>query len=217
VKDNASATRARWDHTLWDGKAWKGTPANMQLNYYVADALPGFSMQATQEAFAMALQSLSAVCAINFVRLDNPTGANLLYKIGKIDQAGSTLAWCELPYGKDTPATTLNSLVDKDEPWVNSASPPNSKLDIVRVIAHETGHGVGLEHGPEGALLAPYYDRQIRYPQAWDIQEMQIRYGPRVVEEPGTPEPVPPGDADALVTIVIPDSRTYQGAVPPLI
>lgn len=214
VKDNASATRARWDHTLWDGRAWKGTPANMLLKYHVADTIPGWSMQQTWDAFATALASLSAVCAVEFVRIDTPSGANLLYKVGIIDHPSATLAWCELPYGKDTPATQLNSLIDSEEPWANSADPPNGRLDIVRVLAHETGHGVGLEHGPEGALLAPYYDAKIRTPQAWDIQELQIRYGPHVVT---TTPPVPPSNPNAKlkIDILLPSGVKYHGELEP--
>lgn len=216
VLDRASAVRARWDHTGWDGKAWKGQPFNMKLNYHVAAPIPGWSMLQTHEAFAQALESLSKVCAVVFLRVDTPANANLLYKVGPIDKASNTLAWCELPYGKDTPGTTLNSLIDNAEPWINSADPPNGRLDLVRVLAHETGHGLGLEHGPEGALLAPYYDRAIREPQAWDIQELQIRYGPHVVETPTTPPPQPPSNAKAKVDILLPSGIRYAGELDPV-
>jgi hypothetical protein len=217
VKDNASATRARWDHTQWDGKQWKGTPTNMLLKYHVADLIPGWSVQQTNDAFATALGSLSAVCAVEFVRLDSPQGANLLYKVGNIDGPSSTLAWCELPYGPDTPAKTLNSLIDNSEPWVNSADPSNGRLDIVRVLAHESGHGLGLEHGPDGALLAPYYNAQVRTPQAWDTQELQIRYGPHVAVTPTTPPSVPPSNpnAKAIIDIRLPNGVHYNGELEP--
>lgn len=214
VKDNVSATRARWDHTNWDGAKWKnGVPSNMLLKYHVAAAIPTWSMQQTYDAFASALGSLSAVCAVEFVRLDTPSGANLLYKVGPIDGPSSTLAWCELPVGKDTPATQLNSLIDNGEPWINSADPPNGRLDIVRVLAHESGHGLGLEHGPEGCLLAPYYDAHVRVPQAWDITELQLRYGPHVVATPTTPPASPPANPNTkcVVDIRLPDGAHFQG------
>lgn len=210
----AKGVRARWDHTNWTGTGWKnGTPSNMELTYCVAAALPGMSVQQTHAAFAEALGYWTAVCAVVFTRTDNPL-ANLYCQVGAIDGPSSTLAWCELPAGKDTPQTVLRAMFDSGEPWVNSADPPNARIDAVRVIAHELGHGLGLDHGPDGNLLAPYYDRTIRKPQAWDIDEVRLRYGPPVpVNSPSQPPGNP--DAKAVVTVLLPNGVKYAGELEP--
>lgn len=214
-KLRAKGSRARWDHTLWDGKQWRGTPTNMLLTYHVAGMLTNLSQTQTESAFAEALGYWTSVCAVVFVPTADPSKANLLCKVGRIDGASSTLAWCELPEGRDTPQTQLNALFDSGEPWVSSADPPANRIDAVRVICHEIGHGLGLDHGPEGNLLAPYYDPHIRAPQAWDISEAQLRYGPPVPVTPTTPPPVPPANPNtkATVTVRFPNGQTYQGEI----
>lgn len=207
-KLRAKGSRARWDHTNWDGKQWRdGKPSNMQLTYCVVGTLPNLSQTQTDAAFAEAFNYWTSVCAVVFVRTQDPARANLLCKVGKIDGASSTLAWCELPEGKDTPNTQLNSLFDSGEPWVVSADPPANRIDAVRVICHEMGHGLGLDHGPEGNLLAPYYDPHVRTPQAWDIAEVQLRYGPPVPV--GSPS-APPANPNVTWTI---EMRSSDGQV----
>jgi hypothetical protein len=197
-----AASRCRWDHTQWNGSGWKeNKPATLILRYHVSSPLPGFSQEQTDAAFALALSYWAEVCAVKFER--NANAPNLLFNIGKIDRASGTLAWQELPCGNDSPNSTFQGLYDSAEPWVISETPAPSKIDAVRVICHETGHGLGLDHGPEGALLAPYYDRTIRKPQKWDIAEAQFRYGPPV-EGPS----VPAGKNQCVVTI---DGKKYTG------
>lgn len=188
--------KCRWDHTRWNGTSWnERAPAAMLLRWHVTSALPGFSVEQTFAAFAEALSYWEAVCAVKFVR--DESQPNLWFNIRRIDRASGTLAWQTLPCGQDSPSTRLEGRYDSDEPWVISESPGPSKIDAVRVICHEAGHGIGLDHGPEGALLAPYYDRNIRRPQEWDIKEAQHRYGPPIVGE----GPVVPAEGHAVVMI----------------
>jgi hypothetical protein len=203
--------RCRWDHTTWNGTAFVGPPMNMLLTYHIAGRLNGFSDTDMQNSFASALSSLSAVCAIDFVPTATPNNANILYNVGDIDSPGDTLAWCELPCGPDSPESTMKCLVDNSEPWVDSVQPSNGQMDIVRVVAHETGHGVGLEHGPQGALLAPYYDPSIRVPQQWDITELQKRYGPHQVESPTDPSQPPPGPSVEQQMIINIGTQVWKG------
>jgi hypothetical protein len=169
----------------------------MLLTYAIEAALPGLSWTETIDAFDEALDSIAAVCAIEFERIPDARKANLFFEVRPIDQAGSTLAYQTLPCGPDTPQRQITGRYDTGEPWIVSVSPPPNRIDAVRVIAHETSHGVGLEHGPEGALLAPFYDRSIRTPQEWDIAELQIRYGPPLA----TPPIPPPTVADIIIDL----------------
>lgn len=199
--------KCRWDHSAL------GKGVNMELRYHVVGSLPSLSKAQTDDAFAEALSYWTAVCAIVFTPVDEPTKANLLCKVGKIDGPSSTLAWCELPCGKDSTSTQLNSLFDSGEPWVISADPPSARIDAVRVICHEMGHGIGLDHGPDGNLLAPYYDKTIRKPQSWDIAEAQLRYGKPVpiVGHPSTPVPPLNPNLQATCTVRFTDGSTYYG------
>lgn len=214
VKDRLSATKCRWDHTQWDGSKWKtGKPVAMLLLYHVADVFPGMSPSETKATMADVMASFPRVCAVDPVWTDDASKANLLTKVGKIDGPSSTLAWAELPCGPDTPQTQLNSLVDKDEPFVRSADPPNGRLDIDRILRHEMAHHFGLDHLPEGNLLAPYYDQKIRDFQDGDIQELTRRYGPPVPV--GAPS-VPPGNPNANAIITIGGVK-YTGELKPTI
>lgn len=208
----AKGTRARWDHTRWNGKAWVGEPANMQLTYHVVSELTGLTRQQTDAAFAEALKYWTDVCAVVFTPIQDAKTANVLIKVDRIDGESSTLAWAELPAGPDTPKTQLDSMYDSGEPWVDSADPPNGRIDAVRVICHEFGHILGLDHGPDGNLLAPYYDRSIRRPQAWDISEVQVRYGQPVPVTPTTPTVPPAGPPQQVrATVYIPGLGQYDG------
>ena len=58
-----------------------------------------------------------------------------------------------------------------------SERPSGGSIDLVRVVAHEMGHALGLPHGPSGNLMQPTVDARIRRPKSWDIAEIQRRYG----------------------------------------
>ncbi len=210
VKDRLSATKCRWDATQWDGTKFKNGPIAMALLYNVVGTYPGMSPTETKATMADVMAAFPRVCAVAPVWTDDPSKANILIKVGKIDGPSSVLAWCELPCGPDTPATQLNALVDQDEPFVRQENPPNGRLDIDRIVRHEMGHGFGLDHLAEGNLMAPYYDPKIRDFQAGDIQELQLRYGPPVPVI--APTPVPPANPSASIVIDlwIPDGTGKQ-------
>lgn len=188
----ADGARCRWDHTNWDGSKWIGTPKNLELSYHVrnpeSSKLP---LEVTLQAFADAFRRWEVHAALKFIYVTEPEKANILLDFGKIDGPSSTLAYQYLPCGPQNAGSQLTGKYDDKEDWVyypDGPSPP-SRVDLAVVACHEIGHGLGLEHGPGKALLAPTYDRNVRVPQEWDIKEIQIRYGPKLTtpNAPSTP------------------------------
>lgn len=214
-RETVAGQRCRWDHTTWDGSNFSGQPTAMGLNYFVGEPAPGLTQQQTEAVAAAAFAEIAAHGAVRFTPITTPTGANVIIKFGQIDGPSATLAYTELPCGPDTPAKLLDFLADNAEPWVDSADPPNGKIDFRRVLIHEMLHLMGLEHGPQGCIMAPYYDRSIRTMQAWDIQELQLRYGPPITAPapPVTP-PVNPL-AKAVIDVLLPTGVKYHGELDP--
>mgnify|MGYP002622544591 CR=1 FL=1 len=146
-----------------------------KLSWNFAGRLPGLNEDQVKAAIDLAASYWSAVCDLAFEWTANPRSADLPLSAGAIDHAGGTLAWQELPCGSDTPR---RGRYDTRETWENAISPSRGRIDLVRVAAHEIGHGIGIPHLAAGNLLQPTYDTRIRKPQAGDIREAQRRYGP---------------------------------------
>jgi len=170
---------------------WDGTERPLKITYQVRGDFPGLSRTQIQQAFALAWLWWSEVCGIIASPDDQP---QVTIAAGRIDGPSGTLAWSELPCGIDK---VLQQKYDTGEPWVVAENPAPGKIDLARVACHEIGHVIGLEHGPDGNLLAPYYDPKIRRPQEWDIREAQIRYG-----QPAGPSP-PPTTPEQIAKVTV--------------
>jgi hypothetical protein len=165
----------------------RGAGGTTQITWSIADPIPGMTFEAQKAAASVAFSALAEVCGIRHEYTDNARTAMIVMTAGRIDGPSGTLAWSELPCGSPK---QLGQKYDTSEQWVIAFDQvPQRGIDITRVFAHELGHALGLSHGPSGNLLAPAYSPRVSRPQAWDIEQLQARYGP-----PVRPVPPPPPD-----------------------
>jgi hypothetical protein len=135
-----------------------------------------------REAFAVAFAAWGAHLEMEIKYVESADQALAVCRFGDIDGNGKVLAWSELADGTKT---VKHQLYDSGERWEISARP--TQIDLVRVVAHEAGHLLGLVHADpdSGQLMAPMYDRSIRLPTATDVKRLYaMGYAPK---------PLPPG------------------------
>lgn len=78
--------------------------------------------------------------------------------------------------------------IDSDDTW-NLGSGPGFSLR--RIMVHEIGHAIGLEHSTSGTAMYPFYSAAWDHPQADDIAGAQHLYGARAVVPPSAVVPLP--------------------------
>jgi hypothetical protein len=126
--------------------------------------------------YQRALQNWNDVCGIRLKLVDAYDSANIYSGVG--NTSSGVLAYSYLPCGASQ-STRLQQVYNRATNW--------SQNLLLQVITHEIGHAIGLDHGPSGALMQPSANGAITKPQAWDIQQVQSRYG-----KPGPKPPMPP-------------------------
>jgi len=163
-----------------------------KISWSLSDLLPGLTEEDWRSAVEEALSMWSVVCALDFKYNPDARTANILITVARIDGPSGTLAWSEMPCYAN-PWSKLVQRYDAGEyHWVRSDSPGPQELDIVRVVAHEIGHAIGIPHLGRGNLMAANYSRAVRALQAQDVAEAVRRYGRRAPVPVPTPIPEPP-------------------------
>lgn len=168
---------------------------SVSVTWQVVATLPGFAADAFRMAVEEAWGYWSAVCGIRPVRAPGPA-ANVVIGL-QSGVPGGVLADCEIPCGASI-GSTVRMRVDTSEAWVIAENPPVHKVDLVRVLAHELGHAIGIPHIGTGNLMAPTYSSSIRRPRIGDAAEAVARYG---LPAPAAPVPTGP-DSDGYEHLV---------------
>lgn len=183
--------------------------ANQRPKFCVREGLPGISREHLVAACLDAFGRWSAVCDVIFTPTDDPNAAQFLIFAHKFDGASGVLADCMLP----SPGLARQDMrLDLDERWVVSDNPPAGRINLLAVLCHEMGHGIGLQHLPSNPppdLLEPVYRPDVYRPQATEIAIVQKWYGPPQVSPPTTPVP-PLGDSLGVDLIITQGAAKYR-------
>lgn len=167
-----------------------------ELAWCIADRIPGIPVETLTAVYAAAWGAWAAVCDLRFQQVAESSRSDIVHLTRAIDGRSGTLAEAELPPGDDR---RLRMWIDIGDRWHADSmlTPPTQGdlTDLLAVVSHEGGHNLGLSHEPSArvtALMDPFYNRAIRKPQAWDIEEVQRRYGrPSAANPPTGVIPVP--------------------------
>jgi Matrixin len=112
------------------------------------------------------------------------------------DGPGGVLAHCFYPPPVNVGAIAGDCHFDDAENWVTPAL-GGVGIDVVTVMAHEIGHGLGLTHSTDpNALMYPFYSGRRPYLSYDDIARIVTQYGNRtedVIFQVEALNTVPPG------------------------
>lgn len=181
--------------SVWDEEVWR----TGGLRIAATEFLKQFPKNIQLELIENAWQWWERACGISFRFANSGERPHISISVarageGGIDhRAGGVLAVAELPYRG---ARHVRLWSDPVEPWVPDLRHPQGAVSFERVIAHELGHNLGLDHAPSpGQLMSPYYDSRIFELQSWDTTEARKRYGERVATLP------PPAQKEYLLIV----------------
>lgn len=158
---------------------------NPQASWFVTNGLPGIPLDQLEASVQAAFNLWSQVANCQGSKAPSQSQADLIITPARLDGPMGVLADCELP-GPSVQRMRL----DNGERWTIhiGSNVPQGLIDLQRVLAHELGHFWGIGHIQNGNLMAPTYSTRIESPKSGDIQEIQGRYGPPVVNNPTHPD-----------------------------
>lgn len=138
-----------------------------------------------QRLFEQACRAWNEVCGLRLKVVADHNSSNIYSDVGAT--GNGVLAYSYLPCGSTNQSTRMKQVYSKTTNW--------SERLLLQVLIHEIGHAIGLDHGPSGSMMQPTANGTITKPQAWDIQQVQMRYGPPL------PQPEPPTPTGARIVL----------------
>ncbi len=167
VPDNVNQWTPRW------GKR--------ELTWCVEHVIPALGRKRQEELTAASFEDWAQTCDLRFAKESAPLDADIRLTTGRgsrqsLDGAGGTLAYAWLPGSADWRGPS-SQVYDLDERWVAELDQQGG-IVYRPVNCHESGHTLGLSHGPRGSLMQATYDPRLFSPQRDEIDKMVALYGP---------------------------------------
>lgn len=168
------------------------------LSYGFKSYLPGLG-EKTQRKISRAVSDvIEAACGVRWTEAP-ASSATVVIGSGRgpranFDGPGGVLAWAELPCGAQR---QVEEVFDLDEKWVEQLG-NQAVLQILyfAVDLHERLHAMGVPHAPANVagtnIMAPVYSPKVAALGPWDVQQLQLRYGPPAAKPPVQPPVNPP-------------------------
>lgn len=177
--------------------------ANQRPLFYVQNTPPNMTRDQFVAACLEAFGRWSAVCDVVFAPTNDQNAAQFVIFTHQFDGPSGILADCEFP----SPGLRPQSMrIDPSERWQISDNPAQGYLDLLAVLCHEMGHGIGLQHFPTGSpaeLMEPVYNPAIVRPQSTEAAYAAKLYGLPQTQTPPTPPNSPPlGDSLGIDLII---------------
>lgn len=184
---------------------WLHNPVTMSHNMDLRAS--NISTDQINQVFERVAAQWTAACGIDLRFIGPGERSNIFAESGLLDGRNGVLGQSYLPCGAVTPSTVIGQTFDNGEAWT---------VDFLfRVVLHEVGHAVGIDHAPQGSAVMSPYLTDFSTLQAWDINQGQSRYGPPLavtppVTPPGIPPITPPVNPDVPGTINIFSKKVVQ-------
>ena len=175
------------------GNICKWHPDTTHLRYAFLSYAPGPSPADWQSIARDATSQISSYCNLTFSQVDRTESPHFTIAADTRDGPSGILADAELCCGIERQRPTRLTF-DNRESW--DLTGRSGRIHAPAVFKHELLHILGSDHRPisEGpALLNPTYTTSVLDYLAWDISQVQLRYGVR-----STPPPAP-----GTITLVI--------------